>query len=127
MNPAWLQAAGLAAVMAVAVLVAWRSFGPRGSIRDATTPGHLFLVFFVASTAVGSIVLMLDGQGSPAGASLAAFGLVAFAVGAAVASRVNGVPEALGPPTETGPFNKVALGILTAIGLAAYLSIAIRV
>jgi len=113
--------------MAVAVFVAWRSFGPRGSILDATTPGHLFLVFFVASTAVGSLVLMLDGEGSAAGASLVAFGLVAFAVGATVASRVNCVPERLGPPTETGRINRLALGILTAIGFAAYVSIAIRV
>ncbi len=126
MNPTWLQGAGLAAVMVVAVLVGWRSFGPRGSILDATTPGRLFLVFFIASTAVGSIVLLLDGQGSLAGASLAAFGLVAFAVGAAVAARVNGVPEPLGPPTEIGRINRFALGILTVVGLAAYLSIAIR-
>jgi hypothetical protein len=126
MNPSWLQAAGLAAITAIAVLVAWRSFGPRGSILDATTPGRLFLVFFVASTAVGSIALMLDGQGSVAGAGLAAFGLVAFAVGATVANRVSGVPEALSPPTEIGQINRVALGILTVVGLVAYLSIAIR-
>ena len=59
MGPTWLQALVLASIMVVAVVVAWRSFGTGESIFDATMPGHVFLVFFVASTAVGSIVLLV--------------------------------------------------------------------
>jgi hypothetical protein len=125
MGPTWLQALVLASIMVVAVVVAWRSFGTGESIFDATMPGHVFLVFFVASTAVGSIVLLV-GEGSSGGAVLAAFGLAAFAVGASIAARVNGIPAPPGPPAEVGRLNRPAIVLLAGIGLAAYLAIAVR-
>jgi len=119
MGPPWFQAVVLSLIMVAAVIVAWRSFGTSLSILGATTPGHVFLVFFVASTAFGSIVLLIDGDGSSGGAALAAFGLVAFAVGAAVTARVLGVPEPLGPPSQVGRYSRPAVILLAAIGLAA--------
>src|SRR6476620_3730461 len=126
MGPTWFQAVVLSLIMVAAVIVAWRSFGTSLSILGATTPGHVFLVFFVASTAFGSIVLLIDGDGSSGGAALAAFGLVAFAVGAAVTARVLGVPEPLGPPSQAGRYSRPAVILLAPIGLAAYVSIAVR-
>lgn len=122
--PSWLQALVLGAIMAIAVVIAWRSFGKGRSILDATMPGHAFLVFFLASTAFGSIVLAL--VGSSGAAWLAAFGLGAFAAGAAVAARIYGVPDPLGPPVHVGRIGRPAVIVLAGIGMAAYLVIAIR-
>jgi hypothetical protein len=126
MGPTWFQALVLGVTMVAAVSVAWRSLGTNGSILDATTPGRLFLIFFVVSTAFGSMVLVVDGEGS-SGAAVAAFGLVAFAVGAAIAARINGVPQPLGPPARVGRLTIPVVLLLAAIGLGAYLAIAIRV
>jgi hypothetical protein len=123
---AWLQAIFLAALMLGAVVVAWRSFGRTRSILDATTPGHVFLLFFVVSTAVGSIVLLVSGKGTVAGPALITFGLVAFATGAAIAARFGQVPEPLGPPAEVGRINRPVVILLAGIGLAAYAVIALR-
>jgi hypothetical protein len=123
---AWLQAIILGAIMVAAVAIAWRSFGQRASILDATTPGHVFLVFFFASTAFGSIVVLVDGEGTSGGAMLAAGGLVAFAVGAAVAARISGIPDPPGPPAEVGRINERAVLVLAGLGMAAYVAIAVR-
>ena len=114
----------LLAVMAVAIVAAWRAFGTGPSLRHATMPGHVFLIFFIASTALGSIILPITGNGSLAGTALVAFGLVAYAAGAVVAARRFGIPAPPGPPAEVGRINVAAVILLALVGLAAYASIA---
>jgi hypothetical protein len=124
MLPTLALAAVLGAAMAVAVGIAWRSLGAGRSIVDATTPGRAFLVVFVVTTALGSLVLPFVGAGSLGGAALVALGLGAFGVGAAYAASRHGVAPPPGPPADVGAIYWPAVLILAGIGLVAYASIA---
>lgn len=121
-----LLATALGIVMALATLIAWRACGPRGSWLDASSPGRLFLVFFLVSTGFGSIVLILSGEGTGAGAALSAFGLLAFATGATIPARWRGIQDPIGRPVRVGRLRPSIVVALAAIGLAAYGAIAAR-
>ncbi len=106
--------------MAVAAALAWWASGPRGAPLDPTSPGRLFVLFFLATTGIGTLVITATGEASGAGALVAAGGLAAFAVGAAVGARLKGVPAPIGPPAELGAIRTASVVGLALVGLLAY-------
>jgi hypothetical protein len=80
-----LVAGWVALVLAGAAVVAWYVTGPRDDPLDPTTPGRLFVSFYVLLIGLGSVWLVLVGESQGAGSSLAAYGLAAYAAGAFVA------------------------------------------
>ncbi len=116
--------AGLA--MAAGALVAWRATGPRGAPFDPTSPGRLFVLFFLATTGLGTLVITASGEATGAGAVVAAGGLVAFAIGAWLGAERWGVQPPLGPPVDEGRIRPATLFLLAAVGVAGYGLIAVR-
>ena len=114
-----------AVVMAVGSVLAWRATGPRGRSLDSTTPGRLFVLLFLATTGLGTLLITASGEATGAGAAVAAGGLLAFGLGATVTAARSGHAAPLGPPAEPGDFRLVAILALVAVGIAGYLSIAV--
>jgi len=113
-------------VMGAGALLAWRATGPQGTLLDFATPGRLFIVLFLATTGVGTLIISASGEATGAGAAVAAMGLLAFGAGATLGAARWGRGRALGPPAEPGRFRPVVVLALAGIGIAGYLAIASR-
>ena len=113
-------------VMAAGALLAWRASGPIGRRIDPTSPGRLFVVLFLVSTGIGTLMLTALGQSTGAGAGVAAGGLLAFGLGATAARAAWGPVTPLEPSIEPAQVRPIALIALLALGVACYLAIAIQ-
>ncbi len=121
-----VAAVWFAALLCLGGWLAWRSSGPSHHLVDASSPGRLFVVFYLLLYGVGSVGLVLGGESEGAGPGLAAYGLVAFGIGAAVAARLSGVPHGPAHGISIGPVQPLAVLALAAVGILALASIAFQ-
>ncbi len=120
----WVAAALIALALILGAALSWRMTGPVDDVRDPTSPGRLFVVFYLALVGVGSVLITASGQGA-AGAALAASGLLAFGLGTAVAAQRWGVPRRVEPEAAVGPLQPLAIALLAVVGLVALASVAV--
>ena len=121
--PPLVAAVAATLLMALGGGLAWWACGPRDAAWDVTTPGRLFVLFFMVTTGAGTLFITLTGQATGAGALLCGVGLLAFGIGAAAAAR-SGVPTGLGPPATVGVLRPLVVVGLALVGLVALASIA---
>jgi hypothetical protein len=120
----WLLALALAIPMAVGAALAWRATGPVERPFDPATPGRMFVLLFLLTTGIGTLIITASGEATGAGAAVAGGGLLVFGVAATAGAGRWGRGERIGPTTEPSPFRPVALVGLVGVGVAGYLAIA---
>ena len=97
----------VAVLLAVGAALAWRAGGPATVLRDPSTPVRLTVLAYLALYGVGSLILIATGESAGPGPLLAGAGLLAFGVGALLASRFLG---------ETPPRGRAGATAGSAIG-----------
>jgi hypothetical protein len=105
--------------------LAWWANGPRDRLLEATTPGRLFVVFYLLLFGIGSLWLIVTGESNGPGPSLAAYGLAMFALGGAIGAWRWGVPVPGRGMTAEG-LRPIVVVVLAGVGLAALATIAIE-
>ena len=100
--------------MGAGALLAWRATGPQGTLLDFATPGRLFIVLFLATTGVGTLIISASGEATGAGAAVAAMGLLAFGAGATLGAdtSIDKVLMATAEQTLYDAIRKCAPGVI---------------
>lgn len=117
----------VAALLVVGAAVAWRVGGPPGGPFDPATPVRLTVLAYLAFYGVGSLILLVTRESDGRGPILVGIGMLAFGIGAWVASVLFGQPQAMdrATPGDAGAtarqYRTAIVFGLAAVGLAALL------
>ncbi len=121
-----LLAGALGLLMAAGAILAWRATGPADHPFDPTTPGRMFVLLYLVTTGIGTLVITASGEATGAGAAVAAGGLLAFGIAATAGAARWGRAPQVGPPATLGQLRPAALVGLVCVGIAGYLVIAVQ-